>query len=108
MHHGVLDPKGVKLDADQVQRLVKAITVSQPKSRRTPCYAPHHAFVFYDAQGNVVSWFEMCFGCNQQRSYPAGTPEYVDREALWQIAGELKLPLGKGNKFYTDACRVRQ
>ncbi len=104
MHKGVLDPKGVKLDADQVQRLVKGITVSQPKGPRTPCYAPHHAFVFYDAQGNVVAWFEMCFGCNQQRAYPAGTPEYVDRQALYQIASELGLPLGKGNKFYTDVC----
>ena len=107
MHKGVQDPKGVKLTAEQVKQLQKAITVSQPKGPRTPCYAPHHAFVYYDAQGKVVGWLEMCFGCNQQLSYPAGVPEYVDRIALWNLAGDLNLPLGKGNKFYADVCRRR-
>ena len=105
MHKGVMNPKGVKMNASQVNRLMPLITTSQPRGPRTPCYAPHHAFVFYDAQGKVVAWFEMCFGCNQQRAHPGGVPEYVDREALWQLTGELGLPLGKGNKFYTEACR---
>jgi hypothetical protein len=105
MHKGVQDPTGVKLSPEQAQRLVRAITVSQPVGPRTPCYAPHHAFVFYDAQGTVVAWFEMCFGCNQQAAYPGVIPEYVDRQALWDLTGELGLPTGKGNKFYADICR---
>jgi hypothetical protein len=47
----------------------------------------------------------MCFGCNRQKSYPSGTPEYIDRQALWDLTAELGLPLGKGNAFYTEACR---
>ncbi len=105
MHKGVMDPRGVKLSPDQVRRLMPMITVSQPKGPRTACYAPHHAFVFFSA-GKPVAVFEMCFGCNRQRSFPEGTPEYVDREGLWNLTRELGLPLGVGNKFYTTACNA--
>jgi hypothetical protein len=108
MHKGVMDPKGVPMSDAQVKTLLRCITVSQPVGPRTPCYAPHHAYVFYDAKGSVVAWFEMCFGCNQQVSYPAGTPEYVDRQGLWDLTAELGLPLGKGNQFYTDVCSVKR
>lgn len=105
MHKGVMDPKGVKLSPAQVTTLVTALTTSQDKQARTPCYKPHHAFVFYGAQGEVVALFEMCFGCNKFVATPASLPEYVDTAALYQLTGELGLPLGKGNAFYTEACR---
>jgi hypothetical protein len=106
MHAGVMDPRGVKLTGEQVGRLLGALTVSQDKQARTPCYRPHHAFVFYDARGQVVALFEMCFGCNKFRSTPGGLPEYVDTGVLYQLTGELGLPLGPNNAFYTDACRA--
>lgn len=105
MHKGVMDPAGVKLSASQVNRLLEALTVSQDKQARTPCYKPHHAFVFYGAKGEVVALFEMCFGCNKFVATPDGLPEYVDTGALYQLTGELGLPLGKGNAFYTEVCR---
>jgi len=104
IHAGVMDPSGVKLSREQVGRLVQAITVSQPKSARTPCYAPHHAFVFY-SQGRAVAVFEMCFGCNQFEGHPGGLPEYIDTQALWTLCKELNLPLGRGNEFYTNVVR---
>jgi hypothetical protein len=105
MHPGVMDSQGVRLSTNQVQRLLDAATISQAKSTRTPCYAPHHAFVFYNARGEDVAVFEMCFGCNSQRFYPAGGPEYVNRAALWELTAELGLPLGTSNDFYTKAVR---
>lgn len=105
MHKGVMDPKGVRLNPAQVQRLMRAITVSHERAARSLCYRPHHAFVFYDASGKVVAVFEMCFGCNQFKETPDGLPEYIDREALYQLTGELGLPLGPDNAFYTQACR---
>ncbi len=103
MHKGVMDPKGVKLTPEQVKRLVQVFSISQPKSARTPCFAPHHAFVFY-SKGQPVAVFEMCFGCNQFQAQPnEGLPEYIDTQALWTLCIDLKLPLGKGNQFYTDA-----
>jgi hypothetical protein len=105
MHTGVMDPKGVKLSATQVQRLLAALTTSQAKQARTPCYKPHHAYVFYGQAGEVVALFEMCFGCNKFLETPDGLPEYIDTGALYQLTGELGLPLGEGNAFYTNACR---
>lgn len=105
MHRGVMDPSGVKLSEPQVKRLLTALTVSHDKQARTPCYKPHHAFVFYGAGGEVVAVFEMCFGCNKFVETPEGLPEYVDTAALYQLTAELGLPLGQGNAFYTEACR---
>lgn len=105
MHRGVMDPHGVKMTKDQIARLMDGITISQPKGDRTACYAPHHAFMFFN-KGRPVAVFEMCFGCNRQTSFPAGTPEYVNRESLYYLTRELGLPLGVGNPFYTNACRA--
>ena len=106
MHEGVMDSRGVKLTPAQTIRLLAMLTVSKEKQDRTPCYKPHHAFVFYDAAGKPVAVFEMCFGCNRFRETPDGLPEYVDTPGLWSLCEELNLPLGKGNKFYTDACNA--
>jgi hypothetical protein len=105
MHSGVMDPKGVKLSPAQVTTLLDALTTSQDKQARTPCYKPHHAYVFYGSKGEVVAVFEMCFGCNKFVATPASLPEYVDTAALYQLTKELGLPLGQGNAFYTEACR---
>ncbi len=105
MHSGVMDPRGVELSKAQIATLMEGITISQPKGDRTACYAPHHAFVFF-SKGKPVAVFEMCFGCNRHISYPAGAPEYVNRTSLYHLTQTLGLPLGVGNKFYTDACTV--
>ena len=104
MHKGVMNPNGTTLSPAQVDRLMKIITVSAPRSKRTSCYKPHHAFVFYGDKGQVVAELDMCFGCNKFVETPDGLPEYFETEALYNLVGELGLPLGVGNKFYTEAC----
>lgn len=106
MHKGVMDSRGVTLTPSQTAELLAAVTVSQPKQDRTPCYKPHHAFVFYNKDGKIVAVFEMCFGCNRWVETPGGAPEYIDKAALWALCQELGLPTGVGNKFYTDACNA--
>lgn len=105
MHKGVMDPRGVKLSPAQVRKLLACITISQPSEKRSSCYKPHHAFLFFDAQGKVAAVFEMCFGCNQYVATPGGLPEYINRTELYRLAHELGLPLGQGNDFYREACR---
>ncbi|MCB1208377.1 MAG: hypothetical protein KDK97_03565 [Verrucomicrobiales bacterium] len=105
MHKGVMDPNGVTLSPAQVSHLMQTITVSHARLKRTSCYRPHHAFVFYGAKGEVVAVLEMCFGCNKFVETPDGLPEYFDTPALYNLVGELGLPLGVGNEFYTQACR---
>ncbi|MBL9117975.1 MAG: hypothetical protein JNJ83_23405 [Verrucomicrobiaceae bacterium] len=108
LHKGVMDARGVKLSTDQTKQLVSIITTPTPKEARTRCYKPHHAFVFFK-DGRSVAVFEMCFGCNRWVATPAaGVPEYIDRTALWNLTGELGLPLdseGKGNPFFTKVVK---
>jgi len=104
MHRGVADPAGVALSPSQVERLLTTLTTSHDRQERTPCYRPHHAFVFYSAAGQPVALFEMCFGCNRFVATPPGLPEYIGYDALYQLASELGLPLGKGDDFYRHAC----
>ena len=108
MHSGVMDSRGVTLRPDQVRRLLEAVNVSHGKQARTPCYKPHHAFVFYDAQGKVAAVFEMCFGCNKFHETPEGLPEYVNTGEIYALCKELGLPLGEGNQFYKDVCQLRR
>lgn len=105
MHKGVMDPKGVALSPVQVKRLLADITISQPAQQRSSCYKPHHAFMFFDGQGQVAAVFEMCFGCNQFVATPPGVPVYIDITDLYRLTHQLGLPLGTGNEFYTEACR---
>jgi hypothetical protein len=101
-HIGILKPGPVELSPDQVQRLLAAITVPQAKSRRTPCYVPHHAFVFFDAKGRRVANLDICFTCNKFRAFPEGVVEYPDMHRLYALVQELGLPTGTGKYFYRD------
>jgi len=104
---GVLNPPGALLTRAQMQQLQKAITVPQEKSLRTPCYAPHHAFVFYDAAGNRVAHLEICFMCNKHRAYPAGLPAFIDMQTLADIIYENGVPYGKGRDYYSDLYKQK-
>ncbi len=99
---GILAPGGVSLSQEQTKRLMAAITIPQPKSQRTPCYVPHHAFVFYNAEGQPIAHLEICFTCNKFRAFPGGLPEYVDMKALYALVGELGIPLGSGKEYYRN------
>jgi len=105
MHSGVMDRKGVKLNAAQTKQLMAAITRSRSRRAAARRATSRTMRLCSSGKGHPVAVFEMCFGCNRQKSYPAGTPEYIDRQALWDLTAELGLPLGKGNAFYTEACR---
>jgi len=101
-HKGVLRPGPVTLNPEQIQRLQAAITLPQPKSWRTPCYVPHHAFVFYDTHGRRVANVDICFTCNKYRAFPGGMVEYPDMRSLYALVQELGLPTGTGKYFYRD------
>lgn len=102
LHVGILQPGPVELSPEQVERLIAYITNPQPKSHRTPCYVPHHSFVFFDANGKPVSSFDVCFTCNKHQAFPPGVVEYPDMHRLYALVQELGLPTGTGKYFYRD------
>jgi hypothetical protein len=100
MHPGVLNAPGALLSPGQVTRLVDAITVFKARPKRTACYVPHHAFVFYDASGRPVACFEVCFTCHRHEATPDGLPSQVDYDVLWTIIHELGVAADTTKGYY--------
>jgi len=89
----VINKGGARLSANQIQRLLTAITGTHPSHLHARCFDPHHGFVFYDAARKPVAWIEVCFECGNTRSWPEGRKvEEDDMEALIALCKELKLP----------------
>ena len=105
---GVINAPGALLTPDQVKRLMPALTTATPRQHRTACFIPHHALVFYNAAGQVVAHTEVCFTCTLQRSSPAGLPEHIDFQTVWDILREAGVPCGDGSQFYKDLYKARQ
>jgi hypothetical protein len=59
------------------------------------CYLPHNAFVFYDAAGKPVAFYEICFSCLRHRSDLNGVESgNADFPALAAIFSAHRLPFG--------------
>lgn len=107
-HRGLINGAGALLTESQTRRLLPALTTETVRKHRTACYIPHHAFLFYDAAGHVVAHTEICFTCTLQRSSPAGLPEHINFQAVWDILLELGVPCGAGSQFYKDLYKEKQ
>ena len=108
MAKGIINGPGALLTEDQVKRLMPALTTETVRKHRTACYLPHHAFLFYNAAGQVVAHTEICFTCTIQRSSPAGLPEHINFQAVWDILREAGVPCGDGSQFYKDLFKQLQ
>jgi len=71
-HSSLIEIK--QLDAKQIENLTNLIfntttkkTTNYPHTGYT-CYAPRNALIFYDKNGKVYDYLEICFECNQFRS----------------------------------------
>lgn len=108
---GVINKGGAVLSSAQVAKLMNIMKTPTPKESRTACFIPHHAFVFYAADGSIVGRIEVCFTCDIHREYPKGLAKHVNMQELWNLLGELDVALGHGRKFYQDlyrtTCRMR-
>jgi hypothetical protein len=89
----VVNKSGARLNPEQIQRVIRAITGEHPAHLTARCWKPHHGFVFYNAQGKAVAWVEICFECGYARASPE-IPDhsYDDMDSLWKLTEELKLP----------------
>lgn len=94
------DTNGVRLSDMQVARLFTAITGKHPEIARAQCYVPHHAYIFYDQQHQIVGWVELCFGCLRYKASSPDAPPAFDLPALADLTRELGLPILKDDKDY--------
>ena len=68
LHQGVVNTGGAVLDASQVEKLQDIFEREPDRLIMSRCYSPHHAFIFCDAQDNIVANLSICFGCGTYSS----------------------------------------
>ncbi|RBP40404.1 hypothetical protein DES53_108111 [Roseimicrobium gellanilyticum] len=93
----------------QISRLTAAVQRTDSLFPFADCYSPHHAFVFYSAQGEPQCCIEICFTCKRFKTSPQLRVMTVEEELravvgidLIEIANifdELKLPLTPYKSF---------
>lgn len=111
LNPALIDPAGVKLDAAQTQRLLRAL-VAKPESKEnwtTMCYDPHHGFVFFDKQGGIVAHVTLCLHCENGYALPDGpNDDRWDIGALKGLLVELQLPVSEDRDEYSRLYRGAQ
>jgi hypothetical protein len=96
---GILNAKrlpveGVLLDEAQIATLKKAATGKQPlDGEGLGCFYPHHAFVFYNREGTITGYLDVCFICRGTQGEPAGFSEKGNLKALEELFQKLGIPL---------------
>jgi len=91
-----LPKKGVRLNAEQIEQLHKAVTGSHLHLQRywaAACFYPHHAFAFYNSDGKITGHIDICFLCSNYGGEPSGFAETWDLSALAILLKDLGIPL---------------
>jgi hypothetical protein len=57
------------------------------------CFYPHHAFVFYNHEGAMTGYIDLCFICRGHSSQPEGFSMPVNLRALEELMQKLGIPL---------------
>jgi len=100
LHRGIIKAATVRLSKEQSERLVKILTTPKGELEEEDCYDPHHGFVFYDRDWNVVGWFEVCFLCWGYVASSQAVPEMIDYEALEAFTRDAGVPVLKDGGAY--------
>ncbi len=84
---------GINLNLDQISLLREAVTGSHPDHPAAGCFNPHHAFVFYDDQENIVGHIDICFRCSNYRKEPVGFAQIFNLGKLASLFRNLNIPV---------------
>jgi hypothetical protein len=95
------------LRKSQIELIFSSITDSSLKGRPKKCaYEPHHAFIFYDDNDNIVGSLNICFQCAGWRAQPRGDfARYWDYRKLKALLKELGMDFHETNEGYTKAFK---
>jgi hypothetical protein len=83
---------GVVLNESQEKRLEAAVTGSHPDHPVAACFYPHHAFLFFGAEGKIVGHIDVCFLCSNYAGYPKGFASSWDLDAIRSLVEDLGMP----------------
>ena len=108
MHKGVFEVSQ-PLTKAQRAKLTKALTQARELVPPAKCFDPHHGFVFYDKEDNIIGHLSICLKCaTSEASAQLKVGRLFDWKGLEAILREVKMPVLKGNKAYTEAYKKRR
>ncbi|MBP6784471.1 MAG: hypothetical protein KA152_11825 [Verrucomicrobiales bacterium] len=107
----LLDRIGIKtaaLNREQTSKLVAAVYGNHAETPAFLCYKPHHVFLFYDEDGELINTVEVCFDCIQIRTSPPvdeTQPSGYDFKALALLCDEIGIGMSEGPLTSDDFVR---
>ena len=95
VHPGVLEKFTKTLSKAELERLESCVTGSRNGNWGALCYAPHHGFVFYDENDQILGHLEICFMC-QNYKYAPRTETQMEQgkgplSGNWDLQGMKKI-----------------
>ncbi|MFT5855508.1 MAG: hypothetical protein ACI8XO_002759 [Verrucomicrobiales bacterium] len=94
LDQGIIHATTVRLQKKQVEELIRILT-TEPSSIDPParCYDPHHAFVFYNDDWNVVASIDLCLMCNGSQERSLKVANDLDFTHLQKFVAGAGLPV---------------
>ena len=84
---------GIALSTAQVERLQSAVTGTHPELGIGLCLYPHHGFVFFDENDDIVGSIDVCFLCESFRGNPRGFAGSWNLVSIAELIHDLGMPL---------------
>ena len=85
--------EGITLTDAQVEQLESAVTGSHTDVGIGLCIYPHHAFVFYDADDQIIGSIDVCFLCESFHAKPKGYARNWDLLSIAELIHDTGMPL---------------
>jgi hypothetical protein len=57
--------KRYQLQSDEVDVLFNLLYIGERSNRMAACYEPRHGIIFYDSDGDMTGFLEICFACRR-------------------------------------------
>lgn len=91
-----LSVKSSELTSAQKKKFHKAALSKDRGLSAAACYDPHHIFLLYDKEGQLINVLEVCFSCTNVRALPELEEKYWyhhDWKALAYLCEEVEIGL---------------
>ncbi len=92
--------KEAKLSTSQVNRLLESVYGDNPVYYllKSDCHIPHHIFLFYNKDGKIINYIQVCFRCSSTLIKPSSYDgeNGLDYITIAKICGELELGMHEG------------
>ncbi|MFK7851752.1 MAG: hypothetical protein AB8D78_12315 [Akkermansiaceae bacterium] len=104
LHKGIVRDFTKRLSDEEVTLLSKAVTGKHPSGVGGFCgFRPHHGFIFYGEDNEILGHIEICFLCSDYFYFPRqGLSWAWDLGAVGTLITRLGLPNLKNDKEWAD------